>query len=220
MQSGKYEELVRSELDFRDLVAAHEGSIELVETNTLTNDKQQPESVPRMDSSHSEVNHEPGPDKGTPNLIEDEERETGRVSLKVYKQYCTEAYGWWGVIAVVLTSVLWQAVQMSSDYWLAYETSDERNYVPSLFIAVYSGIAVVSCFLLAMRSLIFAFLGLKTARGFFDQILDSILHAPMSFFDTTPSGRILSRVSFVFRISEHAYELCILTISPPLTGII
>ncbi|KAL8481532.1 hypothetical protein ACS0TY_027874 [Phlomoides rotata] len=197
VQSGKYEELIRSELDFSALVAAHEGSIELVETNTngfLTNDKQEPESLKR-ESSHSEVNGEPEHDKASSKLIEDEEREKGRVSLKVYKQYCTEAYGWWGVSAVMITSVLWQAVQMSSDYWLAYETSDERNYSPSLFISVYSGIAVASCVLLGMRSLIFAFLGLKTARGFFDQILNSILRAPMSFFDTTPSGRILSRAS-------------------------
>lgn len=199
VQSGKYEELIRSDLDFSALVAAHEGSIELVETNTngfLTDDKQEPESVPRMESTHSEVNQETGPDKGSSKLIEDEERETGRVSLNVYKQYCTEACGWWGVTAILVTSVLWQAAQMSSDYWLAYETSDKRNYIPSTFIIVYSGIALVSCILLAMRSLIFAFLGLKTARGFFNQILDSILHAPMSFFDTTPSGRILSRVSF------------------------
>ncbi|KAJ7972956.1 ABC transporter C family member 4 [Quillaja saponaria] len=38
-------------------------------------------------------------------------------------------------------------------------------------------------------------MGLKTAQVFFKQILHSILHAPMSFFDTTPSGRILSRAS-------------------------
>ncbi|KAJ6729463.1 ATP-BINDING CASSETTE SUB-FAMILY C [Salix viminalis] len=38
-------------------------------------------------------------------------------------------------------------------------------------------------------------MGLKTAQKLFDGILHSILHAPMSFFDTTPSGRILSRAS-------------------------
>ncbi|KAL7185949.1 hypothetical protein ACSBR2_027829 [Camellia fascicularis] len=33
-------------------------------------------------------------DRGTSKLIKEEERETGKVSLNVYKQYCTEAFGW------------------------------------------------------------------------------------------------------------------------------
>uniref|UniRef100_A0A2N9G8D3 ABC-type xenobiotic transporter n=1 Tax=Fagus sylvatica TaxID=28930 RepID=A0A2N9G8D3_FAGSY len=44
-------------------------------------------------------------------------------------------------------------------------------------------------------SLSVTLVGLKTAQIFFSQILHSILHAPMSFFDTTPSGRVLSRAS-------------------------
>ncbi|KAL0348666.1 UNVERIFIED_CONTAM: ABC transporter C family member 4 [Sesamum angustifolium] len=208
VQSGKYNELRDSDLDFSALVAAHETSMELVETNpavSSVNVKQAPESphkqVPRSvenGSGESELNGEPGESKsdmGSSKLIEDEERETGRVSLSVYKKYCTEVYGWWGITVVMLISVLWQLSQMSSDYWLAYQTSDERNFVASLFIGIYTAIAVVSCVFMAIRSVLVAFLGLKTAQSFFNQILNSVLHAPMSFFDTTPSGRILSRAS-------------------------
>ncbi|KAK4425861.1 ABC transporter C family member 4 [Sesamum alatum] len=208
VQSGKYDELRDSDLDFSALVAAHETSMELVENNAAVssvNVKQAPESphkqIPRSvenGSGQSELHGEPGKsksDKGSSKLIEEEERETGRVSLSVYKKYCTEVYGWQGVAVVVLFSILWQVSQMSSDYWLAYQTSDERNFVASLFIGIYTAIAVVSCVFMAIRSLLVAFLGLKTAQSFFDQILNSILHAPMSFFDTTPSGRILSRAS-------------------------
>lgn len=198
VQCGKYEKLRQSNLDFNALAEAHDTSMELVGASTTVScadDTKAPESVPVQ----SEVSSEPGqskPDKGSSKLIEDEERETGHISMDVYKQYCIEAYGWWGISAVMLVSVLWQLSQMSSDYWLAYETSGSHSFVVSLFIGVYSGIAVVTCAFLVVRSILVAFMGLKTAQSFFNQTVDSILHAPMSFFDTTPSGRVLSRVSF------------------------
>ena len=104
--------------------------------------------------------------------------------------------GWWSIGGVIILSVLWQTSMIASDYWLAYETSEERAqfFNPFVFISIYAIIVVVSVLLIVLRSYSFMILGLKTAHIFFSQILHSILHAPMSFFDTTPSGRILSRV--------------------------
>ncbi|KAF6136410.1 hypothetical protein GIB67_019293 [Kingdonia uniflora] len=203
VQSGKYNKLMESGTDFEALVAAHETSMELVgkSTSTSNNDLQEPPKSPHQPSPRSRENNgengfldPPRSDKGTSKLIKDEERETGHVSLNVYKTYCTEAYGWWGVAVVLLISLAWQASLMASDYWLAYETGGE-SFNASLFIRVYAIIAAVSCVLVLIRALLVTFVGLKTAQVFFKQILNSILHAPMSFFDTTPSGRILSRAS-------------------------
>ncbi|KAL8224836.1 hypothetical protein R6Q57_017393 [Mikania cordata] len=200
VQSGKYDELLQSGLDFKALVSAHESSMQLVqaesgESKTLTkshsinsNDNQTPLELERSQSSVI---------KGTSKLIEDEERETGRVSLHVYKVYATEAFGWFGAVLVLVLSVLWQSAQMASDYWLAYETSEDRaaSFNPVVFIGVYAIIAGVAFVLIFGRTVFCMFFGLETAQKFFKQILHSILHAPMSFFDTTPSGRILSRAS-------------------------
>lgn len=204
VQSGKYNELLDSGMDFGALVAAHESSMELVEAGaTISNESStKPLKSPRSPSTHGEANGEsttsdqPKSDNGNSKLIKEEERETGKVSLHIYKVYCTEAYGWLGVAVVLLLSLVWQASLMASDYWLAYETAAERavSFDPSRFISVYGIIAAISIVLVTMRSFSTTFLGLKTAQIFFSQILHSILHAPMSFFDTTPSGRILSRV--------------------------
>ncbi|CAF2081819.1 unnamed protein product [Brassica napus] len=217
VESGRYDELVSSGLDFGELVAAHETSMELVEAGAESSSaaatiitSPRPSSHPSsprtsMDSPHlSDLNDEhvksflgsQTVEDGS-KLIQEEQRETGQVSLRVYKQYCTEAYGWWGIVFVVFFSLTWQGSLMASDYWLAYETSAKNavSFDASVFIRVYVIIALVSIVLVSLRSYYVTHLGLKTAQIFFRQILNSILHAPMSFFDTTPSGRILSRAS-------------------------
>ncbi|KAF8095196.1 hypothetical protein N665_0339s0065 [Sinapis alba] len=218
VESGRYDELVSSGLDFGELVAAHETSMELVETGAESSAATSIITSPRaptsprvssprtsMESPHlSDLNEEHVKSFLGSHIIEDgsklikeEQRETGQVSLRVYKQYCTEAYGWWGIVFVVFFSLTWQGSVMASDYWLAYETSANNaiSFDASVFIRVYVIIALVSIVLVSMRSYYVTHLGLKTAQIFFRQILNSILHAPMSFFDTTPSGRILSRAS-------------------------
>ncbi|AQK91546.1 ABC transporter C family member 4 [Zea mays] len=204
VQSGKYDELLQAGTDFAALVAAHDSSMELVESAAPASERELPLSrqpssknaASNGDSSSSSI-VAPKAEKASARLIKDEERASGHVSFTVYKQYMTEAWGWWGPLVVVAVSVVWQCSLMASDYWLADQTSDgnETSFQPSLFINVYAIIAAVSVVLVAARSFIVAFIGLQTADRFFKQILNSILHAPMSFFDTTPSGRILSRAS-------------------------
>ncbi|KAL8548641.1 hypothetical protein ACS0TY_007796 [Phlomoides rotata] len=202
VQSGKYNTILQSGMDFQALVSAHEASMELVDVETTAESESSPKLTTQRSIKLGEENGEMNSprterSKGSSKLIKEEERETGKVSLGVYKLYCTEAFGWWGVAGVLIFSFAWQGTLMSSDYWLAYETSEKRaaSFSPSLFINVYAIIALVAFVLVFIRSVLVAIMGLKTAQVFFGQILRSILHAPMSFFDTTPSGRILTRAS-------------------------
>lgn len=209
VQSGRYEELLDAGTDFSALVSAHETSMELVGKHNTTDDKsaktQESDSSPiQVQTNGKEGLLEPSKSRkeGTAKLIEEEERETGQINWDVYKKYMTKPFGWLGVVLVVLFSLTWQGCTMAADFWLAYETSEDHVLVPSVFITVYTILVIISCIVVLIRAYYVTFLGLKTAQSFFDQIIHSILHAPMSFFDTTPSGRILTRVSvYVFIIS-------------------
>lgn len=137
--------------------------------------------------------------EGSLKLIEDEERATGCVSGGVYKLYITTAYG--GAIALVLvfSQVVWQFFQISGDYWVAYKTSATRvepgNFEPLQFLAVYAELATASVVCVLIRSLLVAFTGLLTSQEFYLKMLHGVFKAPMSFFDSTPTGRMLSRAS-------------------------
>ncbi|KAI3927981.1 hypothetical protein MKW98_023582 [Papaver atlanticum] len=188
---------------FCALVAAHESSMELLEEKNSSPREKPGMSIHPSSATPHDANviirsaDESKPAKATSKLINEEERETGHISSDVYKAYSTEAYGWWGVVAVVLMYLFWQFSLMAGDYWLAFETSEDRaaSFDPTFFIEIYGIIAVVSCFLVMIRAFGVMFIGLKTAQLFFIKIIRSISRAPMSFFDTTPSGRVLSRAS-------------------------
>lgn len=203
VQSGKYDELLNAGLDFGALVAAHESSMEIVESSDKGgDDSTQSPKLAQLPSKEKEKAGEKQPQNQAKSantsakLIEDEERETGHVSLKVYKHYFTEAFGWWGVVLMLALSIAWMLSFLAGDYWLAIGTAEGTNFAPATFITVYACIAVGVAVVVMARSILFTYWGLKTSQSFFSGMLQSILHAPMSFFDTTPSGRILSRVSF------------------------
>jgi ATP-binding cassette subfamily C (CFTR/MRP) protein 1 len=205
VQSGKYSELLMAGTNFTALVAAHDSSMELVESATPEagkGDRQLPISHQPSSKTNRSSNVNVGASisvtavvkskKASARLTKDEERASSHVSFDVYKQYMTKTWGWWGVAAVIFMSVVWEGSVVASDYWLSYETSGV--FQASMLIQVYAIITAVSVVLVSMWFFLVVFISLQTANRFFKQILHSILHAPMSFFDTTPSGRILTRV--------------------------
>uniref|UniRef100_A0A0D9W2Q4 ABC transporter C family member 13 n=1 Tax=Leersia perrieri TaxID=77586 RepID=A0A0D9W2Q4_9ORYZ len=207
VQSGSYSQLLISSSDFSALVSAHHSSMEVPgaaeqASHDQTSGYSQATTVSaktpvKSKSSKENVGTSVAPSKeaGSSKLIQDEEKESGRVSWQVYKLYITEAWGWWGVLVILAVSVLSEGSSMASNYWLSYETSGGTIFDTSIFLGVYVSIVAASIVCDAISTLFVTFLGFKSAQVFFNKMFNSILRAPMSFFDTTPSGRILSRAS-------------------------
>ena len=128
-------------------------------------------------------------------LIEDEKVFEGNIKLDVYKKYINAITP---LIAIgVLVSYIFVNVCISgSNFWLAYWTENEKSKESIYF---YLGIYTLICF----SEAIFVTFGwtlvvrgcLLASKILHKKLLYKTLRAPMSFFDTTPLGRIMNRFS-------------------------
>ena len=147
-----------------------------------------------LPQSESPVEKQTGKPK---TLVTQEEREVGAVKLQVYIKYLLAGGGFLRFAFVFLFFVLSTGVNLARDVWIALWTSDtsyERNG-EGFYIGGYAGFAVLVGVFTFYRSYLLATFGVEASNLLHRNLLSSILRAPMSFFDTTPSGRILSRFS-------------------------
>ena len=130
-----------------------------------------------------------------------EDRGVGGVSLKVYKQYMVEGGGIFAGVAVLLLYATVQGTRMGIDSWLSYWVqfdssqpdlgAEQRSY----FILVYVGLLSAFVVILVGCGIHFYRVTLIASTQIHNTAFKGVLAAPMSFFDTTPVGRIINRFS-------------------------
>ncbi|KAL8462296.1 hypothetical protein ACS0TY_033372 [Phlomoides rotata] len=203
-QAGKYNDILKSGSEFMELVGAHEEALSSLdsineEPTASGEEKSSRNAKPVLQKQHSPSDGEDKVDETKGQLVQEEEREKGTVGLSVYWKYIRIAYG--GLIAPIalLAQILFQILQIGSNYWMAWATPVSKDSTPcvggSTLILVYVALSVASSLCIFGRALSVAAIGYKTANILFNKMHLCIFRAPMSFFDSTPSGRILSRAS-------------------------
>ncbi|KAF9207492.1 hypothetical protein BGZ49_000307 [Haplosporangium sp. Z 27] len=130
-------------------------------------------------------------------LIAAEKMVMGRVSWGIYGIYIRAA-SYRRFLTGVILFVIMQACQIGTNLWLEHWTSipDPNSRSPGVFLGVYAAIvAVYMCLNFAVTYVFIVWIGIKATSRLHDNLLGSILRLPMSFFDTTPLGRIVNRFS-------------------------
>uniref|UniRef100_A0A803LEG2 ABC-type xenobiotic transporter n=1 Tax=Chenopodium quinoa TaxID=63459 RepID=A0A803LEG2_CHEQI len=204
LQAGKYNDILASGTDFMELVGAHEEALSALDSvepgvskPKVDEECSDKEALEESNVGKIEKNDDMTGLKGQ--LVQDEEREKGRVGLSVYWKYLTTAYGGALVPLILLAQILFQTLQILSNYWMAWATPASSDAEPTVnaktLILVYVALAIGSSFCILARASLLYTVAYKTATSLFSKMHSCIFRAPMSFFDATPSGRILNRAS-------------------------
>ncbi|KAJ3019986.1 Multidrug resistance-associated protein 1 [Thoreauomyces humboldtii] len=98
-------------------------------------------------------------------------------------------------LCIMVFFFLVHGVRIGSDYWLRLWVPRIGGYSDSVYLGVYAAFTIVFATGVLTRGLLFAYLSTKKATELHDNIFSAIIRAPMSFFDSTPLGRILSAFS-------------------------
>ncbi|CDH53089.1 multidrug resistance-associated protein 1 [Lichtheimia corymbifera JMRC:FSU:9682] len=136
---------------------------------------------------------------GKDRLMTIEETAKGSVSNQVYKEYM-KSCSFAGVVMVLGFQILAQAAQVGTNVWLKHWSSnnqrDQANNNVWLYLGIYAAIGWSSAIFTVGQTLaLWVLCAIRSARILHSNMLNTVIHSPMSFFDTTPLGRILNRFS-------------------------
>ncbi|XP_066550054.1 ATP-binding cassette sub-family C member 2 isoform X2 [Amia ocellicauda] len=143
-------------------------------------------------------------------LIEKETMETGKVKFSVYLQYI-RAMGWCYSSFTILAMFLQTVAFIGQSLWLSDWTSDSLEYfnktypasVRDMRVGVFGALGVAQGILIFAGTLLMASGAISASRTLHACLLTNVLRAPMLFFDTTPSGRIVNRFAKdIFTVDE------------------
>ncbi|RPB26840.1 putative ABC metal ion transporter [Terfezia boudieri ATCC MYA-4762] len=133
--------------------------------------------------------------------------EQGKVKWSVYIEYAKSA-NLFAVGIYLATMIGAQVAQVAGNVWLK-EWSDNntehgRNAETGKYIGIYFAFGFGAAALVMAQTLILWLLcAIEAAKILHHRMAVAIFRSPMSFFDTTPAGRILNRFSSdIYRIDE------------------
>ncbi|KAI9295676.1 hypothetical protein K502DRAFT_303464 [Neoconidiobolus thromboides FSU 785] len=124
-----------------------------------------------------------------------EESAQGSVSADVYWTYfksCTYS----GIAGYIVLTLLAQGAVLLSNLWLKRWSENPGEDDIMFNIGVYGVIGFSIGFITMFQFLtLYVYCSLKASKKSHNEMLMSVVRAPMSFFDTTPLGRIVNRFS-------------------------
>ncbi|KAI9775055.1 MAG: hypothetical protein M1835_005954 [Candelina submexicana] len=150
---------------------------------------------------------EEGSDAGNKTKQSKEFSEQGKVKWGVYGEYAKTS----NLVAVAIylvTLISAQTAQIGGSIWLKRwsEINTDFGGNPNVgkYIGVYFAFGIGGAALVVLQTLIlWIFCSIEASRKLHERMAFAIFRSPMTFFETTPAGRILNRFSSdIYRVDE------------------
>ncbi|KAM0204425.1 hypothetical protein ACHAPI_000183 [Fusarium lateritium] len=190
MENGK----IQAVDTFENLMRDHKGFQSLMET-TATEEKREDEKKPDDAEEPTADEKKAKKKKKGAALMTQEEKASSNVSWSVYAAYVKASGSILNAPLVLFLLIISQGANIVTSLWLSYWTSDKFNLKTGEYIGIYAALGVVQALLMFAFSVVLSILGTKSSKVMLRIAVTRVLRAPMSFFDTTPLGRITNRFS-------------------------
>jgi ABC-type multidrug transport system fused ATPase/permease subunit len=128
-------------------------------------------------------------------LMSSEQIHSGNMGSGTYSGWLKAANGWVTVPGVLTAVACSQALTIITSYWLVYWQEDRFQREYSFYEGLYVLLGVASAFALFIMGSVQALATFNASVKLHDRMITRIMHAPSAWFDTTPMGRILNRLT-------------------------
>ena len=176
---------------FDNLMRNSEGFQQLMES-TSVEEKQEDAAPTRAPGDKGESKKKK---KAKGGLMQSEERAVASVPWSVYSSYIRASGSILNAPLVIGLLIISQGANIATSLWLSWWTSDKFGYAMGAYIGVYAGLGATQALIMFLFMVSLSVFGTKASKGMLRQAVSRVLRAPMSFFDTTPLGRITNRFS-------------------------
>jgi ATP-binding cassette subfamily C (CFTR/MRP) protein 1 len=181
---------------FDNLMAQNADFVQVMSSTAKEEEKEEQEEV-NEDEVEAEVKStkKQRKQKKQAALMQQEERATKSVSWEVWIEYIKAGGGIWVGPLVFVLLVLSQGANIVTSLWLSYWTSDKFGYSEGAYIGAYAAFGFSQALFMFFFSFAVSIFGTRAGKVMLHRAITRVLRAPMSFFDTTPLGRITNRFS-------------------------
>ncbi|KAG9334968.1 hypothetical protein JZ751_006191, partial [Albula glossodonta] len=131
-------------------------------------------------------------------LTEVDRARTGRVKLEMYMEYF-RTIGLALILPILFLYAFQQAASLTYNYWLSLWADDPivngTQLNTDLKLGVYGALGFAQGVAIFGTTVAISVGGIIASRHLHLDLLNNVLHSPMSFFECTPSGNLLNRFS-------------------------
>lgn len=133
---------------------------------------------------------------GTSALAQNEEQQdTGSVKLSMVWRYFSLGFSPWAVAFVLVCACVSQLSLVGHEVWLGLWSSGTVGWKASQQLLMYASLALLHSVLALTLTMAVVSMVLRANKELHATLLSGVLRSAQSFFDRTPSGRILNRFS-------------------------